>query len=255
LEVPAFNEAQNATAMPDLEELDDESVGKLYESISSVERPSKVLDEYPELELGEDSDTEDLIFPDDSDLLAHDIDLSLPSVDLMPESAEPEPAILAELSELEDTNFDEMLLALDELQVDESQFDGQSDVDIQDTHTNENFVVPTAVEPPAKNTAEHDLPDFVHIDKLLAATEDDIEAEMTPGLRIDVGLADFEDLIAADEMGDVDQADAGFAGQLDLIRAYNEIGDSDSAQQLIKEILASDAPAHVKQEAIHLQNS
>ncbi len=255
LEVPAFNEAQNATAMPDLEELDDESVSKLYESISSVERPSKVLDEYPELELGEDSDTEDLIFPDDSDLLAHDIDLSLPSVDLMPESAEPEPAILAELSELEDTNFDEMLLALDELQVDESQFDGQSDVDIQDTHTNENFVVPTAVEPPAKNTAEHDLPDFVHIDKLLAATEDDIEAEMTPGLRIDVGLADFEDLIAADEMGDVDQADAGFAGQLDLIRAYNEIGDSDSAQQLIKEILASDAPAHVKQEAIHLQNS
>ena len=255
LEVSAFNAAQNATAMPDLEELDDESVSKLYESISSVERPSKVLDEYPELELGEDSDTEDLIFPDDSDLLAQGIDLSLPTMDLMPESAEPEPAILAELSELEDTNFDEMLLALDELQVDELQVDGQPEIDIQDTQTNENFVVPTAVEPPAKNTAEHDLPDFVHIDKLLAATEDDIEAEMTPGLRIDVGLADFEDLIAADEMGDVDQADAGFAGQLDLIRAYNEIGDSDSAQQLIKEILASDAPAHVKQEAIHLQNS
>jgi FimV-like protein len=255
LEMATLNEAQHATPMPDLEELDDDSVSKLYESISSVERPSKVLDEYPELELGEDSDMEDLIFPDDSELLAQDIDLSLPSMDLMHESGDPEPAVLAELSELEDTNFDEMLLALDELQVDVLQVEERPDSETQNTHTNQNFVVPTAVEPPAKNTAEHDLPDFVHIDKLLAATEDDIEAEMTPGLRIDVGLADFEDLIAADEMGDVDQADAGFAGQLDLIRAYNEIGDSDSAQQLIKEILASDAPAHVKQEAIHLQNS
>lgn len=255
LEIAASDENQSATPMPDLEELDDDSVSQLYESISSVERPSKVLDEYPELELGEDSDTEDLIFPDDSDLLAQDVDLSLSTMGLMPESSDPEPAILAELSELEDTNFDEMLLALDDLQVDELQVAERPGSDTQDTPTNESFVVPTAVEPPAKNTAQHDLPDFVHIDKLLAATEDDIEAEMTPGLRIDVGLADFEDLIAADEMGDVDQADAGFAGQLDLIRAYNEIGDGDSAQQLIKEILASDAPAHVKQEAIHLQNS
>ena len=104
--------------------------------------------------------------------------------------------------------------------------------------------------------ADHDIPDYVHIDKLLAATEDD-EPEVIPqgALNIDVGLADFEDLISADEMGDVDHADAGYAGRLDLVRAYNEIGDADSAGQLIKEILASDAPAHVKQEALALQQS
>ena len=56
-------------------------------------------------------------------------------------------------------------------------------------------------------------------------------------------------------MGDVDHTDAGYAGRLDLVRAYNEIGDADSAGQLIKEILASDAPAHVKQEALTLQQS
>jgi FimV-like protein len=94
------------------------------------------------------------------------------------------------------------------------------------------------------------LPDFVNIDKLLAATEDQLEPDAASrDLNIDVGLADFEDLIAADEVGDVDHADSGFAGQLDLVRAYIEIGDADSANHLIKEIMASDAPAHVKQEA------
>ncbi|WP_306518695.1 FimV/HubP family polar landmark protein [Rheinheimera sp.] len=236
------SEASEAAAtMPDLEELDDDSVSRLYESISSVERPSKVLDEYPELELTEEFAADDLIFPDDT-LLANTTN------PLLPDELVAEDPIVTELSELEDTNFDEMLSALDAL---------EPDVFAAEAIASEIAPVRSDVAPETQVVAmaEHDLPDYVHIDKLLAATEEDIEAEMAPGLNIDVGLADFEDLIAADEMGDVDQADAGFAGQLDLIRAYNEIGDSDSAQQLIKEILASDAPAHVKQEAIHLQNS
>lgn len=234
------NEAAQADAtMPDLEELDDDSVSKLYESISSVERPSKVLDEYPELELTDEFAVDDQIFPDDA-VLANTINPQLPD-ELVGEDP-----IMTELSELDDTNFDEMLSALDALEP-----EGIAAEDLL-----AEAVAPEIMpEAQTEMMAEHDLPDYVHIDKLLAATEEDIEAEMAPGLNIDVGLADFEDLIAADEMGDVDQADAGFAGQLDLIRAYNEIGDSDSAQQLIKEILASDAPAHVKQEAIHLQNS
>ncbi|WP_296299038.1 FimV/HubP family polar landmark protein [Rheinheimera sp.] len=248
----AFAAAQN---MPDLEELDDDSVSKLYDAISSVERPSKVLDEYPELALEDELAIDADIFPDDV-LLAEpqrtDIELTEPQL-LSQAEHSADNVLLSELSELEDTNFDEMLQALDELQPDLLLTDDESVPDKIDGLTEPETQATESVDtlqPPA-----HDLPDYVHIDKLLAATEDDIEAEMAPGLNIDVGLADFEDLIAADEMGDVDQADAGFAGQLDLIRAYNEIGDTDSAQQLIKEILASDAPAHVKQEAIHLQNS
>lgn len=226
-----------AQSMPDLEELDDDSVSKLYDAISSVERPSKVLDEYPDLALEEDFATDQQIFPDD-------IPLTEPEL-LSAAEQESDNTLLSELSALEDTNFDEMLQELDGLQPEELLADENPSPAAE----------PEPVIAQAETAESYELPDYVHIDKLLAATEEDIEAEMSPGLNIDVGLADFEDLIAADEMGDVDQADAGFAGQLDLIRAYNEIGDTDSAQQLIKEILASDAPAHVKQEAIHLQNS
>jgi len=251
-------EAQDAAQnMPDLEELDDDSVSKLYDAISSVERPSKVLDEYPELALEDEFAADADIFPDDAQLLTAQpelIDLALTEPELLSQAEQmADKALLSELSELEDSNFDDMLQALDELQPDLLLTDDEPS---SDTVAIAAESVTQAPEP--AETAQlpaHDLPDYVHIDKLLAATEEDIEAEMAPGLNIDVGLADFEDLIAADEMGDVDQADAGFAGQLDLIRAYNEIGDTDSAQQLIKEILASDAPAHVKQEAIHLQNS
>lgn len=248
----ARSAAQN---MPDLEELDDGSVSKLYDAISSVERPSKVLDEYPELALEDEFAIDADIFPDDT-LLAEpqltDIELTEPQL-LSQAEHMADKALLSELSELEDTNFDEMLQALDELQPDLLLTDDEPVPDDIAVLAEPEMQATESVG--TVQTPAHDLPDYVHIDKLLAATEDDIEAEMAPGLNIDVGLADFEDLIAADEMGDVDQADAGFAGQLDLIRAYNEIGDTDSAQQLIKEILASDAPAHVKQEAIHLQNS
>ncbi|MCT6700076.1 FimV/HubP family polar landmark protein [Rheinheimera sp. 4Y26] len=248
----SFAAAQN---MPDLEELDDDSVSKLYDAISSVERPSKVLDEYPELELEDEFAIDADIFPDDA-LLAEpqrtDTEQAEPAL-LSQAEQMADKALLTELSELEDTNFDDMLQALDELQPELLLSEDEPEPDASAMAVEP---VTQALEPAETGqTPVHDLPDYVHIDKLLAATEDDIEAEMAPGLNIDVGLADFEDLIAADEMGDVDQADAGFAGQLDLIRAYNEIGDTDSAQQLIKEILASDAPAHVKQEAIHLQNS
>ncbi|RVU40536.1 hypothetical protein EOE67_05650 [Rheinheimera riviphila] len=251
------------TPMPDLEELDDNSVSRLYESLSSVERPSKVLDEYPELELSDDllSDSDaDIIFPDD-DLTdeAALLDTAFASVvdadsAVVGNALATDPTILSELHALEHTNFDEMLSELD-------QFETASVAPEQDLQSAKRVLAELdASQYTQQNTevaaADHDIPDYVHIDKLLAASEDDELEPVNKGvLNIDVGLADFEDLISADEMGDVDHADAGYAGRLDLVRAYNEIGDADSAGQLIKEILASDAPAHVKQEALTLQQS
>jgi len=123
--------------------------------------------------------------------------------------------------------------------------DARSDVATSDVAT------PDVATPDVATSDELDdlLPDYVHIDKLLAATEEQLSPATEPALNIDVGLADFEALIAADELHDPDHHDAGFAGQLDLIRAYIEIGDADSANQLIKELMGSDAPAHVKAEA------
>lgn len=223
-----------ATEMPDLGLSDDNSVARVYEGISSVERPSKVLDEYPDLQL--DDTDQAAIFPED-----------------LLESAE-ETALTAEqteLHQLDDMNFDELLSGLDD-------FAAPVADPLADQHKAaevlaelEQLQLSQSRYNPDTEPAE--LPDFVNIDKLLAATEDQLEpdAELKT-LNIDVGLADFEDLIAADEAGDVDHADGGFAGQLDLVRAYIEIGDADSANHLIKEIMASEAPAHVKQEAIAL---
>lgn len=250
------------TPMPDLEELDDNSVSRLYEQLSSVERPSKVLDEYPELEL-----TDELLLESDAEMIFPDADLMsiADSLDDAPSHhadhlkdtdiiVEDDSSLLDELNDLEHTNFDEMLSELD-------QFETATLAPEQDLQSAKRVLAELdAAQQSQQNAqqaaAEHDIPDYVHIDKLLAASEDDESEIASPGaLNIDVGLADFEDLIAADEMGDVDHADAGYAGRLDLVRAYNEIGDADSAGQLIKEILASDAPAHVKQEALNLQQS
>lgn len=221
------------TEMPDLQQSDDNSVARVYEGLSSVERPSKVLDEYPDLLL--DDNDQQQIFPDEAD--ENGIDFSA-AVATEAES----------LTELEDMNFDELLSGLDEFSAPVA--DPSADQHKAAEVLAELDALQQSQSRQALDDDEVALPDFVNIDKLLAATEDQLEAgDELPALNVDVGLADFEDLIAADEAGDVDHADAGFAGQLDLVRAYIEIGDADSANHLIKEIMSSNAPAHVKQEA------
>ncbi|MFN6969295.1 MAG: FimV/HubP family polar landmark protein [Rheinheimera sp.] len=265
-EFSSLEQVEPKTAMPDLEELDDNSVSRLYESLSSVERPSKVLDEYPDLQLIDELLTEqdaDLIFPDDeltndTAPLASGVDLDefeevSESLDSANKTAS-EQSLLAELEDLEQTNFDAMLSELDQFET--STIEPEQDLLSAKRVLAELDEAQQSQQHSEQSASDHDIPDYVHIDKLLAASEDDEQApEQKNTLNIDVGLADFEDLISADEMGDVDHADAGYAGRLDLVRAYNEIGDAESAEQLIKEILASEAPAHVKQEALALQQS
>ena len=230
-----FAELDDAlTEMPDLQLSDDNSVARVFEGISSVERPSKELDEYPELQLDE-LDLKD-IFPDSA----------IDSVDMLESVDSVEQETLADLDQV---NFDELLSGLDD-------FTPAVSDPVADQHKAAEVLAELEQLQQSQSQGrlsdddEIGLPDFVNIDKLLAATEDQLEPDAASrDLNIDVGLADFEDLIAADEVGDVDNADSGFAGQLDLVRAYIEIGDADSANHLIKEIMASDAPAHVKQEA------
>ena len=233
-----------ALDMPDLETGDDNSVAK-FEPPSSVERPSQLLDSYPELEMTEDGD---LIFDEDDTANETMVDVDELLLDL------DQPVDLASLKELDDTNFDELLSELAEVELPDD-----------DLAANEPFDVDLSLEDELLNSADAEnsslsaevpaLPDFVNIDRLLAATDED-QAAVDPAsrLNIDVGLADFDDLILPEEAGDVDATDNGFAGKMDLVRAYIEIGDGESANQLIKDIMASDAPAHVKQEALSLKS-
>jgi FimV-like protein len=165
-----------------------------------------------------------------------------------------QPLDMSELNELDDTNFDELLSELAEVEL--------PDDDLLMSSVDEHLALDPSLEDELLNASDTslphevpELPDFVNIDRLLAATDDE-QATHDPSARlnIDVGLADFDDLILPEEAGDVDATDNGFAGKMDLVRAYIEIGDGESANQLIKDIMASDAPAHVKQEALSLQS-
>lgn len=209
--------------MPDLQSSDDSSVQRISEASASVERPSRVLDSYPDLALDEQEDAD--IYPDD---------------EIMPGEVVDELSDLDELAAIDSHNFDDLLTELSDLPASEPESAVFSAATAE----------VSAKVSPATDDTDDLLPDFVQIDKLLAATEEQLHAQNSEQkLNIDVGLADFEALIAADELHDPDQHDAGFAGQLDLIRAYIEIGDADSANHLIHELLASDAPEHVKTEA------
>ena len=72
-------------------------------------------------------------------------------------------------------------------------------------------------------------------------------------LNVDVGLEDYADIIGEHERRDVDSEDNGYSAKLDLVRAYIEIDDRESADLLLDDILASDAPDNVKAEAQSLR--
>jgi FimV-like protein len=328
LELPA-DLTLSASKAPDLQQGDDASVPVLTESQRSVEQPSLMLDEYPELEIADDWLTDDAALAAlmdaeentaavnttpalgdamdegrvDSDAdprstafdsahdeqsaedaaydIAHgDLDdaASAPQQPTSSSVAEPfraskaqltvsdalaaldaDSETAAELAAIDALNFDALLAELDD------DFDPQTaakplllDDEAMDASDFQGDVKRAELTPVADAAitsnmdaadASVEIPDYVHIDKLLAATDDLQQAEATPALDVDVGFADFDNLIEPHEVGDVDAADAGFASKLDLVRAYIEIGDADNAAALVREIGQSDAPDSVKAEA------
>ncbi|TMP31021.1 FimV/HubP family polar landmark protein [Pseudoalteromonas rubra] len=91
--------------------------------------------------------------------------------------------------------------------------------------------------------------DFLEIDDLLSQSEDEpTQEEPYQSPDMDVGLGDFEELLAGENAMDVDLEEDGYAAKLDLVRAYIEIGDFDSAENAVEEIL-SNGPESVQAEA------
>ncbi|KZN66727.1 FimV/HubP family polar landmark protein [Pseudoalteromonas luteoviolacea] len=99
------------------------------------------------------------------------------------------------------------------------------------------------------NEVEQAPEDFLNIDDLIAQSDDVIEQEepyQEPNM--DVGLDDFEELLAGDNPTDVDLEEDGFAAKLDLARAYLEIEDFDSAVSALEEVMEN-GPESVQAEA------
>ncbi|NRA79997.1 MAG: hypothetical protein HRU18_17490, partial [Pseudoalteromonas sp.] len=95
--------------------------------------------------------------------------------------------------------------------------------------------------------------EFVDIDSLLEQSDDEaLDHEPYDEVDMDVGLSDFNDLLAGDNPTDVDAESGGYSAKLDLARAYIEIDDFDSALQAIEDVIAN-GPEEVQEEAQSLK--
>lgn len=278
IEMHNLDQAEDNVLSLDLSSAEDNSVSRPSEAALSVENPSQVLDSYPELDLLEsEQDDEDNFnrLAEQIEQLTTDPDDELDiEAELKPETeskaelvseieaevaTEFEPEIEAEvavelepeiepeldataaedatLTDLEDSQFDALLTELAAIKQEESVAEDELDSPATESAESED------------NPALSDE-DFVEIDNLLNAMEQaEVDPERFNQLNVDVGLDDFADIIGEHIKTDVDKEDAGFAGKLDLIKAYIEMDEPESATLLIDELLTSEAPEHVKDEA------
>ncbi|WP_240223359.1 FimV/HubP family polar landmark protein [Rheinheimera hassiensis] len=230
--------AENKTLQSlDLTALDDTSVSRPTEAALSVENPSKMLEQYPELEMADD----DLLGEFDSAFELSDTDGPLP-----------DEAVEIELDPLPEAQFDTLMTEL-EAMADNLELTDATAEDVADFNLTDDTDVTAA---PVVEDFDFADDDFVEIDKLLAsADQQELDPERFNKLNVDVGLDEFADIIGEHEQRDVDREDNGYAAKLDLVRAYIEIDDKESAAMLLDDILASDAPDNVKTEAAKLKQA
>lgn len=221
----------------DLTALDDTSVSRPTDAAMSVENPSKMLEQYPELEIADEDFSGE--FEPAFDL--SDIEGSL-SDDAVEVESDPMP----------EAQFDTLMTEL-EAMADNLELKDATEQDMTDFNLTDDTDVIAA---PVVEDFDFADDDFVEIDKLLAsADQQELDLERFNKLNVDVGLDEFADIIGEHEQRDVDTEDNGYAAKLDLVRAYIEIDDKESATLLLDDILASDVPDNVKTEAAKLKQA
>jgi pilus assembly protein FimV len=253
---PALSES-----VPDLDLQEDLTVSRVSAATLSVENPSKVLEEYPDLEFSDEA-----VSVEDTDDELDDDQVQSPDVSTVnaADTKQANEDIAAELEALDETDFDTLLA--DYAQADtETRLADEQIADAVLSELNPLDLNPETVdtiteaaeqEEPAEPQAQSDDLEFslLALDKLLDDSEDEPQHNQNSVRNIDVGLEDYQDFIAAQHEPELDPAEQGFAADLDLIRAYIEIGEQDGAEHLIDKVLSSAAPEHIKQEAQSLKD-
>ena len=306
--------------VPDLDFQEDLTVSRVSSATLSVENPSKVLEEYPDLEFSdeavaeeesedelEDELVQNPVLPEESapepvlttetkvdEETAEDPNEEFIQSPKLPEESDFEPELAIEAAAEEETieelneefvqspdlseepAFDPELAAEDiaaELDaLDETDFDtlladyAQADVNSRLADEQIADAVLAELEPGTKDIVEDSVSaepqsdsdelemSLLALDKLLDDSEDEPQLAQSTASALDVGLEDYQDFIAAQHEPELDPAEQGFAADLDLIRAYIEIGEQDGAEHLIDKVLNSAAPEHIKQEAQSLKD-
>ncbi len=254
-------EPEATESVPDLELQEDLTVSRVSAATLSVENPSKVLEEYPDLEFSDEALAADYSSEEqDYDLLHMQGDAAE-----IAQSGQANEDIAAELDALDDTDFDALLADYAQTDASVRQADEQI-ADLVLSELNQSDADTKVATAPAEQTVDELLAEsgleqqdelelsLLALDKLLDDTEDEPELSQTPVRTIDLALEDYQDFIAAQHEPEMDPAEQGFAADLDLIRAYIEIGEQDGAEHLIDKVLSSAAPEHIKQEAQSLKD-
>lgn len=256
----------------DLEQLEDLSVSRVSAATLSVENPSKVLEEYPDLEFSDDAvsaeETEDEL---DDDQVQN---VRVSALDLAATQQANED-ISAELDALEGTDFDALLadyaqddteIRLADEQIADAVLAELNPVELDTSEFNPNKQSTSGIDTATEFTEQEQPPgaeqiqsdelelSLLALDRLLDDSEDEPQLNQNSVRTMDVGLEDYQDFIAAQHEPELDPAEQGFAADLDLIRAYIEIGEQDGAEHLIDKVLSSAAPEHIKQEAQSLKD-
>ena len=146
--------------------------------------------------------------------------------------AKPDKQTKDTIEALEESSFDEMLESID--------FDDDLSVaEENDTDTDTGFDTATLLDETAQNTDvnDPDTEDFLDVETLLneslsAESEDEIDTALNLEFPLEPFINEQDNL----KMIDVD-ADDGLGAKLDLAHAYIEIGEEESARELLDEIL------------------
>ncbi|WP_046357905.1 FimV/HubP family polar landmark protein, partial [Pseudoalteromonas luteoviolacea] len=153
------------------------------------------------------------------------------------------------MADLEETNFDALLDEYAEPEEIERVEEPELEVDF-DALLSEDLDEKFEIEEETPQEASSAMPeDFLEIDDLIAESDDAVTMEepyQEPNM--DVGLDDFEELLAGDNPTDVDLEEGGFSAKLDLARAYLEIEDFDSAVSALDDVMEN-GPSSVQEEA------
>ncbi|MEJ6473002.1 FimV/HubP family polar landmark protein, partial [Pseudoalteromonas piscicida] len=108
---------------------------------------------------------------------------------------------------------------------------------------------------PSTDIGAEGAEDYLEIEDLLDQSDDlDTDVEPYVGANMDVGLGDFDELLAGENTTDVDLEDEGFAAKLDLAKAYIEIQDYDSAIATLNDVIEN-GPDSVQAEAESLKSN
>ncbi|MDQ9091280.1 FimV/HubP family polar landmark protein, partial [Pseudoalteromonas haloplanktis] len=230
-DIPSSEEPQLSDALTADEDTDD-AIESAIELDESLKQPP-VLDDSLDPQQNELSDDQ---LDDDfmADLTQTDFDA------LLSELAEPESLEIDESSDFE-VDFN-ALLSEDLAELEE--FSTADEMDLPE-QVDEVVTAPT--------NEDETTEEFVDIDALIEQSDDaNLDHEPYDDVNMDVGLSEFDALLAGDNPTDVDLESGGFSAKLDLARAYIEIGDMDAALDAIEDVIAN-GPEEVQEEALSLK--